>query len=314
MKKYANNLFTQIPQITIRFFLVALISLLGVALTSTKLLGAAITTPNKAGLENAINGAGDATFAVEGVTFNNSYSTTVGSAVNITKPNKKLIGATDPKFTQNISNLVNGILYDSITAVNLDPLLARIDILVASLSQSQMSYIKGNGVLRTATGLLSTLEAVKWIRLDINSDANGFSMYNVRVGDVNISYMNTGNPVDYDEMEKSGVVNSFIGNNTKVVIDNSFDSFINNDFHDINITMTSQLNNFHTYLAGGGIIGLRSQEGSTIINNISGNLFRNISILTTNLANETFISGPFIQGGGIIGLDPSFKPANVNGN
>jgi hypothetical protein len=85
-----------------------------------------------------------------------------------------------------------------------------------------------------------------------------------------------------------------------------------NYFHDINIEMLGRSDK--NYLAGGGIIGLRSTRGSVTIGSITGNYFDKISIKTDNKISTNHNMSPYIEGGGIIGLDAvATSSANYQG-
>ncbi|MDR2354221.1 MAG: hypothetical protein LBF22_13905, partial [Deltaproteobacteria bacterium] len=286
--------------------------------------GGNILAPNRVGLNDAINTT-EATvnvyFEVEGVTISNSYSTSTGSnagAAAVVSSIKTIIGATTDTFTTDIHNLVISQILNnqpdpSGTLPGYQNINSAIVNLVNSLSNKSLHYIQGNNQTRTISTTIYTIDAGKFIRMDLDRPQANLSILNTRIGNANIFYNFNGNPANTIEdpsLERSGVVNGFIGNNTKVDYAAKMGTFSGNDFYDIQISMNSVQNNSNVYFVGGGIIGLRSWDSSATISQISGNLFRNIQITTLKGSNGSGTAGPYIQGGGIIGLDAAFAPGN----
>jgi hypothetical protein len=284
------------------------------AVTLASAYAGTITAPTRKGLQDALD-TGNATFGVSEVIFTEE-DTSVSAAAVVTN-GKSITGAYDSNYVTQIYNITLGLITESknFTGLDLpyyDQIYDNIDSYVSPLAYETLSVIKSNGVKRVVTGYIATIESGKYIRMELNH--NGLSMSNVRIGEVEILYEFTGNPSSPIELPietRSGIVNSFIGNNTKASGQAYLNNFVNNDFNNIDITVQSTLNNNNSYLAGGGIIGVRSTTGSAQIKNIYGNLFRNITITTTGTSDTA--AGPYIQGGGIIGLNAVFNPAETDG-
>ncbi|MDR1579205.1 MAG: autotransporter outer membrane beta-barrel domain-containing protein [Synergistaceae bacterium] len=98
------------------------------------------------------------------------------------------------------------------------------------------------------------------------------------------------------------MVNGFIGNDHGNKANISIKNIAGNAFTGISVTLHG--NSANHYLAGGGIIGLRSTEASASIGDITGNLFSGVNVITDEASNGS----AYIEGGGIIGVDAVSSP------
>jgi hypothetical protein len=184
---------------------------------------------------------------------------------------------------------------------------------VTTMDPSGMHYIAGQLGTRSYSGASSVnMEPGKWLRI---TTGNNLSIANTKIGDVTIEYEFTGTSIG---TQGGGVVNGLIGSSYDVGTNNfanrdsTFGVISGNDFNDISITMRNTQQWSYNYLAGGGVLGLRSTSSDTIIQGIVGNIFHNLTVQTTNPTYPTY--APYIEGGGIIGLDAVSSPTNARGD
>ncbi|MDR1350272.1 MAG: hypothetical protein LBJ59_05745, partial [Zoogloeaceae bacterium] len=114
-----------------------------------------------------------------------------------------------------------------------------------------------------------------------------------------------------------GMTNGLIGNISSNANDIAMGDVIGNAFSDIAVILHGYRDT--QYLAGGGIIGLRATgelavSASAEIGRITGNVFREVSILTDQSADGGANGSAYIEGGGIIGVDAVSSPADIPGH
>jgi hypothetical protein len=109
----------------------------------------------------------------------------------------------------------------------------------------------------------------------------------------------------------AGLVNPFIGSNNENTSAVSMRGFIDSAFKNIDLKVEGRRDD--QYLAGGGIIGLRSTASNAEIDTISGNYFTSIKVTTQNITTGVLAS-PYIEGGGIIGVNGVSTPALISGH
>ncbi|MDR1425268.1 MAG: hypothetical protein LBI92_11805 [Azoarcus sp.] len=160
-----------------------------------------------------------------------------------------------------------------------------------------LSSITSSDPTTTRSGGVSTTfyNGRKWLALDNN--ISGLSLENLGIYGVTANYTSV------------RVVNGLIGNINTTSGDVSIGHVTGNAFDDIHIQSSG---NTDQYLAGGGVIGLRSTGtsgltgGSVDVDKVSGNIFRNVTVATTG--------GAYLEGGGLIGLDAVSSPAEIIGH
>jgi hypothetical protein len=155
------------------------------------------------------------------------------------------------------------------------------------------------GTRSTSSTTLDERDNAKLIRF--KGAGAGLSLKGLRFDTLTVNYT-------YSLSSAGGDVNGFIGSDHIVSSYIAMKDIENNIFNKINVTMTgvSDLN----YLAGGGVIGLRSTANSASIESITGNVFNDVAVTTTGTTNDS----AYIEGGGIIGVDAVSSPANNPGH
>jgi hypothetical protein len=316
---------------------------------STSVEAGTITTGNTAGLDAGLNPGPEATFGVgiDGIIFDdanknaivlvetNSQDKTLEGA-NPTKPN----AARDAFFTS-IHNLA-GILVINNSVIDsqgylpnytnvLNDLNASITggqgLLLTVVAPAVMSYIEvAGGTRHRDTGSvvssmaffdeqnLITFHGGLSTPVDDNGNS-GLSIKNVRFQNSLLEFEFT-TPFNSMGTGSDGVVNPFIGNyhdeNYLVV----YNDITGNDFTDLTVTLKASIpsanigNMAKIFMAGGGILGLRSVRRSAEIGTINGNVFQNISVETKS---DNADNGPYIEGGGIVGINAVSSPDNFKG-
>ena len=161
---------------------------------------------------------------------------------------------------------------------------------------SGMTTINGRGGVRTP----SDLNDKKWLKVadTITYSRTGLNLKNLRFTNVNAEYSITA--------EKNGIVNGLIGNVNASGTDASLGDITGNAFTDISVTLKGKYDN--DYLAGGGVIGIRSTGETTLKNKsasarigaISGNLFQGLNVTTTDQDGvlDSTSDSAYIEGGG----------------
>ncbi|MDR1083581.1 MAG: autotransporter outer membrane beta-barrel domain-containing protein [Deltaproteobacteria bacterium] len=242
-----------------------------------------------------------------GASVNLNYPDTV-NALRISKANLTLTGASTISFDSNVANLVIELLPIG-TANQTGPLA---DLVAAT--KPKVDAISGSfPTTNTITGTsrtnpdsnTATLELKKIIEISVDglgtSLGSGLSL-------TNLSFKNSATTYTYTPPGAGGVVNSFIGSNFNTSRAVSLRNITGNSFDTISVTLHGASD--QNYLAGGGILGLRSTANSASIDLISGNLFRNLTVKTD--ASGTSGSA-YLEGGGIIGIDAVSSPATPAG-
>ncbi|MDR2140996.1 MAG: hypothetical protein LBR11_04280, partial [Deltaproteobacteria bacterium] len=146
--------------------------------------------------------------------------------------------------------------------------------------------------------------------IHINDNINNFTFNNINFKNIMITY--TFPDLTATEVGGGGIVNSFIGNDRANSHYATMGNILDNSF----TNLTVEVHGFRdvNYLAGGGIIGLRSTENSTTIGQINGNLFKGIKVTTDQSTNTSAKSSAYIEGGGLIGLDAVSSPSKYKGH
>jgi hypothetical protein len=241
-------------------------------------------------------------FNTDGITFSNN-----GDTITLKVGNLTLRGANNNenafnKLAANINGQILTLTPEEIIFLSPDQIsgwsIAEIKKYVDALPK--LTYIKGDRAIRTSTGYGYDQNNKKWIDLYTNA-ANSLSLSYLDIGDVDVYYT-------YIPTGAGGEVNTLIGNHHTVANEISMNEIKGSKFHDINITMkgASAVN----YLAGGGVIGLRSTDDTAKLNSIYNTYFYNINVLTTGDTHKS----PYIEGGGIIGVDAVSSPAAKPGH
>jgi hypothetical protein len=149
--------------------------------------------------------------------------------------------------------------------------------------------------------------------IDFRSSGKNINFRNLSFSGFNLQYTtnlaigNINNPIS----GAGGIVDPLIGGNHGSGDAMSMGTISGNLFDNIQLTMTSTTSNARLYMAGGGIIGIRSTESSATVNTIDGNVFRNLTV-KTNAQNPSYET-PYIEGGGIVGVNAASSPDVYNG-
>jgi hypothetical protein len=136
-------------------------------------------------------------------------------------------------------------------------------------------------------------------------ESNGLNLTDLHFRDVTVNYAGgTG----------ENVVNGFIGNSHSNTTDAWLGNLTGNAF--TNLTVDFAGFNDATWLAGGGIVGVRATgeyaaSASASMDDIEGNLFKDITIITRAVG---LGGSAYIEGGGIIGVDAVSSPDAVPGH
>jgi hypothetical protein len=261
-----------------------------------------VTTPTKQALQSALSSPGpDRTimfdYSIPGIVFKHTeLSLSDWSSPTI------IMGRYESNFSNSINNLANTITSQaysspSNTAAQLGSLIQTQVSNFVTTAPTNLSYITGDGVTRQLVNLSTDpfYDNNKIIKFAYNRD--DLSLYNLNINNFNLLY-------DYPSSASAGgIVNSFIGslsNNTNSL---EMGRLVGNKFDNITITMKAREDD--KYLAGGGILGVRSTAASAEIEAVVGNYFNNIQILLEPVAT----AGPYLEGGGIIGVNGVSSPA-----
>ncbi|MDR1493207.1 MAG: autotransporter outer membrane beta-barrel domain-containing protein [Planctomycetaceae bacterium] len=263
-------------------------------------------------LSAAIETANDnAVICIDG---NIDFSNTAG-AIIISKTNVTLQGKTSSNFANQIATLSDSIVAqgNSITSAQIKNSVDQLSLNVNSMSA--ISATSGGNQIRKITEDSDEFLTNKWLTTPsaAASAANGLSLKDIRFDNVKIEY------------DGKKITNGLIGNSRKALSDTSMKDITGNAFTGINVTLkgTSDLQ----YLAGGGIIGVRAtgetltdgKTASATMNIVSGNYFNDVSIITTEESNLTFMKAAstksaYLEGGGLIGVNAVSSPDNVAGH
>ncbi|MDR1732042.1 MAG: autotransporter outer membrane beta-barrel domain-containing protein [Synergistaceae bacterium] len=182
---------------------------------------------------------------------------------------------------------------------------------ISGAALSGMTSIVGDGATRNA-GDDIFLNQRKWLNIPAEgaqSPYNGLNLTNLNFGSVNVEY-------DLGSTPKKGYVDGLIGGANDITTDTSLGDITGSAFTDITVTVRGQRSD--QYLAGGGVVGVRStgekpaahtDSANAEIGSVSGNLFKNISVSTTGPADNS----AYLEGGGLIGADAASSPDDKTG-
>ncbi|MCL2622837.1 MAG: hypothetical protein FWD31_04135, partial [Planctomycetaceae bacterium] len=234
-------------------------------------------------------------------------------AIEVNRANITLQGTTSANFDAKIGD-VSAMTQNPVTLTPLD-FNTWVNSWSGGYNTVGLSTIKGDGTPRTL--FADTLgNNNKWLTTPSTfghySDGNGLNLKNLRFNDVDVEYVRmTVSPFN------GRYVNGLIGNNNNASSFTSLGNILGNAFTDITVTLKS--NDAADYLAGGGVIGVRSTGDTAEMGIVSGNYFNGINITTTDAAGTpNFVpSGPgsaYLEGGGLIGVNAASSPADVAGH
>ncbi|MDR1647418.1 MAG: hypothetical protein LBR88_05200 [Zoogloeaceae bacterium] len=251
-------------------------------------------------LQTAVNDAGAGGTvrfpAGGGVTFDNSApAVTVGSA------NLSLQGGKASGFSSGIGGLSATLLAQP----RADDLGATTGALTtsyigsANASLGELSFIMANGGSRNPNNADYYYNSHKWLSMAVsgapyNSLANGFAFSDLHFTGVNVTYSNT------------YIVNGLIGNINTADLVTGMGDLTGNAFTNLSVTLSGALDT--QYLAGGGIIGVRSTSNSAYAGNLTGNFFSNVRVAAQGSGSQS----PYLEGGGLIGLNAASSPATTS--
>ncbi|MDR1871152.1 MAG: hypothetical protein LBS60_04365 [Deltaproteobacteria bacterium] len=283
---------------------------IGVGLALTLLIGQAgastwpLTIYTPTGIQNLINGASAGDIikfqANSNIDYNNpSFSIALWANKNnltISGYSNSNFGATVDPIVQSLVNLgqsiTTGVINSSVSSL--------------TFPTTTSSMTRGDPITANNSASNNDLENAKLIQIR----NNGLNINNINFYGSKITYT----WIKPDDSRGGGIVNGFIGNRWDVTnTAGILGSIIDNSFNSINITVLGYSDS--DYLAGGGIIGVRSTANSTEISQINGNYFNNIAITTGRSPLSTIGSGgAYLEGGGIIGVNGVSSPANTPGH
>jgi hypothetical protein len=266
---------------------------------------------NRSDLNSAVSGGGVVTVP-GGVDFANT-----DHAVQIPNSQTTLRGAANGlagdiwSLTADILGQVNG-QREGATA-SLIPLIS--NPVNAFAVPGGMRYIQGDGTPRSITdtsGNGTSLDEKKWLLIPVGSATGAnLGLQYLHFRDVGVQY-------NYHVDGSGGVVNGLIGGAFNITTSSvSLGNLIGNAFTDVGVTMDAYRDD--QYLAGGGIIGVRSTAASASMGNILGNVFRGVSVTAQQHSSSYSITGgtkgsAYIEGGGVIGVDAVSSPAGNSGH
>ena len=258
---------------------------------------------------------------------------TTTPAIIIDGRNRTIQGWNTSGFATPIGATASGITSAGRTITLLD-YTARVDALLSTLYTgiNTLSTIRGAGLgLSTdrhfGGHLLGTGDQSKWFTtpggVSTASDASGLNLHNIRFDYVSVRF------------GEYKFVNGLIGNHYNAGGPTSLGDITGNAFTRINVTLNSH-NIYYSsiggnplndpdamYLAGGGIIGVRSTGDSGHGNNatatmgtVRGNVFDAINVITDNHeATKIWTPGmtgtegsAYLEGGGLVGVNAASSP------
>ncbi|MDR1650111.1 MAG: hypothetical protein LBR71_07600 [Synergistaceae bacterium] len=288
-------------------------------LTVSHPAGAAIS--DFAGLNTALSkAAAGQTLTINGnaagtITFSNSSPALAINRANLTLKGAGLSARVASQIGDSVESLLAGLKPDT-----LDDLASKARDLGSSWladadgSLAGMTAIKGpsSGVRNPTTGKDANQNEKKWLRVadTATSSYTGLSLENLSFTGANAEYSITS--------KKSGIVNGLIGNVNLAGVDASLGNITGSAFTNLSVTVKGLYDT--DYLAGGGIIGVRSTGETTLknasasagIGTISGNLFKGVRVTTTDYnggAWDKTTQSAYIEGGGLIGVDGASSPS-----
>jgi hypothetical protein len=222
------------------------------------------------------------------------------NAINIGITTLTLQGVVPPGFTRSAATSAESIISNADGQKNLATSYLATwlqgQVNPSAFISPNLTTISGNGLIRLVTSSNpSSLNQNKWLRF-----SNSNSILNLK----NLHFADLISEYNYDAAGAGGVVNALIGNDNSVSGNIAMGNITDNAFTAINVTMNGSSDK--NYLAGSGIIGLRSTGASASINEITGNLFKNVSVSATDAYASN--GSAYIEGGGIIGVDSVSSP------
>jgi hypothetical protein len=184
---------------------------------------------------------------------------------------------------------------------------------VGGFTPSGLSFIQG--VVSQNRGTQPTSNQTAFNRSRWLTTSNNFGFNNVHFRNVVVENTFTYNP-DPPATGAGGMVNGLIGNVDNNTGNIAFTQITDNAFTDIEVGLAGYRDTH--YMAGGGIVGLRATAGSVSTEKIEGNVFKTITVKTTDRSGKTtgagLVQSAYIEGGGIIGLDAVSSPAKISGH
>jgi hypothetical protein len=232
------------------------------------------------------------------------------TAINVSATYQALKGNTTSSTSGQVGTLTSDLYTLFGSSVTAAQVTTTINPVFTAITTQTLSTIAGPGVGTPGTysgSVINDMNNQKWFRF--NASGNGFSIQDTQISDVARVYNYNGS---FGGTNGGGVVNGLIGGDNGLAGNAVFGSVTGNYFKNIAITMNQTVDWDYNYLAGGGVIGLRSTEASVTASAFSGNIFDSIKVLTayTN-AGDT---APYIEGGGIIGLNSVSSPGPYQGS
>ncbi|MDR0702941.1 MAG: autotransporter outer membrane beta-barrel domain-containing protein [Azoarcus sp.] len=264
-------------------------------------------------LNSKASSGGTVTVPAAGVNFINDYSS--ANAVEI-KKNTVLRGSVYNRFPTSIGSLTAAIL-DQINAQKTGETGSLVSLISGQVNAfgvpGNLSFIQGSGGgnRSTSTGDLTQFDITKWLEIAKGTNL-GLEYLHFR----NVAIENT-----FSSSSAGGMTNGLIGNVSGNTSDIAMGNVTGNAFTGIKVTLHGHRDSH--YLAGGGVIGLRAtgegdgtQSASASMKDITGNVFRDVTVVTDKSSNDSATGSAYIEGGGIIGVDavssPSVKPGHAS--
>jgi hypothetical protein len=167
-----------------------------------------------------------------------------------------------------------------------------------------MTYIDGGGASRIKSSAnVTDFETVRWLTIpDTTNDNLGLANLHLKNVKVNDTFSLT---------SAGGVVNGLIGSAYGISADISMGDLLGNSFSGIEVTLDGYRDTH--YLAGGGVVGLRSTASTASMGNVVGNMFKDVTVITRQSTNPGANGSAYIEGGGLIGLDAVSSPSVRSG-
>ncbi|MDR1110502.1 MAG: hypothetical protein LBP92_07385 [Deltaproteobacteria bacterium] len=268
-----------------------------------------VTAPNRAGWQAGITSQGTVTFhRLNGINFGPT-----DTPVTLNRADVYMLG-NDSALTSRITGLNSAILGQGQAwdRRSVDPAVfgAWLENQLQTFQvPSNMTYIRGDNKDATHRESDQALFDTHKI-INFTKDTPGLLVQSLSFEDfLSIDQINSTGTI--------GVINPFIGSDNKNASTVSMQGFIDNAFKNIRITIEGPRDT--QYLAGGGIIGLRATSEQTAlpqnveIGRIRGNYFSGLSVTTKKTAANSQGS-PYIEGGGIIGVNGVSSPDLKSGH
>jgi hypothetical protein len=263
------------------------------------------------GLQTDVNDAGTSGTVIfpagDGTNFSNSTS-----AVTISHPDLTLQGGQSSNFSLGIKDLADSIAKDAQSKPDGLSGIAESQtqrfIGATGSTLSTMSFIKSDGGNRNPGGTDPHKNNYKWLSMGVTSGqpysslANGFGWSDLYFTGARVSYSDT------------YIVNGLIGNINTADGATGFGNITGNAFTNLGVSLDGGLAT--QYLAGGGIIGVRSTGNSAYAGTIDGNLFSGLSVTTWDNGSDTSNKdkgSPYLEGGGVIGINAASSPGINDG-